>query len=107
MSVCKSCSSVGLGSFLSVRVHDRITDGRLYNLFTYWQRVYLSGCNAATRRSNIVIGQGWQPMERVSKVAREKIFLARGIHCCPNFLYEGAGLRIINVTLYITYSKCS
>jgi hypothetical protein len=26
-----------------------------------------------------------ESMARVPKVAREKIFLARGIHCCPNF----------------------
>jgi hypothetical protein len=25
-----------------------------------------------------------EPMARVSKVASEKIFLAREIHCCPN-----------------------
>jgi hypothetical protein len=29
-------------------------------------------------------GRVYEPMARVSKVAREKIFLAGGIHCCPN-----------------------
>jgi hypothetical protein len=26
-----------------------------------------------------------EPMARVPRVARDKIFLARGIHCCSNF----------------------
>jgi hypothetical protein len=30
--------------------------------------------------------QGYEPMARMPKVAREKFLLARGIHCCPYFL---------------------
>jgi hypothetical protein len=26
-----------------------------------------------------------EPMARMPEVAREKVFLARYIHCCPNF----------------------
>jgi hypothetical protein len=31
-----------------------------------------------------------EPMARVPKLARGKISLARGIHCCPNFFLSFA-----------------
>lgn len=37
-----------------------------------------------------LLEHGYRPIEYVLKVARKYIFLARGVHCCPNFFAQTA-----------------
>jgi hypothetical protein len=49
-----------------------------------------------------------EPMARMPKVARRKISLARGIHCCPKFFISFAIQRLYIVnSLYIQYTNIS
>jgi hypothetical protein len=61
-----------------------------------------SFCSQKTSYILLIIGldQGYEPMARVPKVSREKIFLARGIHCFPNSSLTN--LSILWIFIYLS-----
>jgi hypothetical protein len=55
------------------------------------------------KTTDSLLGQRCEPVARVPNVAREKIFLVRGIYCCPSFSFRPTSLRdeYICIGLYI------
>jgi hypothetical protein len=47
----------------------------------------------STRFYTMHLTQEVEPMARVPKVARKKMFLARGIHCCATFFFANLAIH--------------